>query len=296
MNVGEELFGDQPKEPAAAAAPEAKPTGGGEGAPAQVAPEPNPAAPPAAERNSDENVIPRNVSLRWRDERNSVRRENEELRRRLEALSKPQRPEDGKPSTTAPDMFADPEAYEKYTMDRVDQIVGERVQAIQVERIAERLEGSEEKWSEKLGPEKWAELNRWIAGEEDEDGNVVGGISQKAMNYFLSQRDPYGAAYKVFSDQQKAQRASSVMERLGEKDLDALIEEEVQKRLAANGQGQGGAKPAPKPDQNRAPNGQFAPQSAPQRRSAPSLAGITGSPAAAPAKPGPTSALDGLYS
>lgn len=292
MNVGDELFGDKPgaapansnENPGAAIS---QSTGEGDGALTPAVAEPNPqAAPPAAERNSPPpGFVPIDVLLRTRDEGNAAKARLRELEAIQAERERKERERAEAANDEEPDIFADPQGHRAWREQREAERLQNLRNELAAERMQERLEESEEKWSEKLGDDGWSKLNEWITT-----------LPPNAIEHFKRQRDPYGAANKAFADQQKRATAETTREKLGGKSLEEFLEEQKQAWLAAQGQGKPQAQSAPKPEPVRAPNGQFTSPPAQQRRSAPSLAGITGSPAAAPAKSGPTSALDGLYS
>lgn len=288
MSVLDEKFEDKSGEAAApqSGAPSDQSTGEA-GTPAATPASEPAAAPPAAERRAPDGYVPIDVLLRTRDEGNAAKarlreleaREAERERKRTEAAEKA--------ANTAPDKFAEPELYDEWMLAQQQQGIASFQEQLEAQRIADRLEDSEEKWTEKLGDDKWRELNEWIAA-----------LPENARDHFTRQRDPYGAANKAFAEQQRRERAASVMEKLGDKDLDAYLEEQRAAWIAEHGQPAAHSAPhAASAERPRAPDGKFAPSSQPApRRSAPSLANVSAAPAAATPSHSGGSALDQRYS
>lgn len=119
----------------------------------------------------------------------------------------------------APDMFRDPQAYnawvERQVIKRAEAIANQRVSPLQQRLSYQTQVLSATTVKGRIGEEKWAKLNEWIAQQPPQ-----------FHNWCLDQEDPYGSALEQY-------RQRTTFERLGDKDIDTLIEEEVAKRLAA---------------------------------------------------------------
>jgi len=164
-----------------------------------------------------------------------------------------------------PDVFEDPQANQRYWANRIRTVEQQFSRTLDESLTAERLANSEDKWSDKLGEEKFGRLIGWVKTWPKE-----------THLHAMKQRDPYGWAWKQFEQIDTATRAKPIMERLGDRDLDAYIEEQVAARIA-NAQAQPAEEPIP--GQPRASNGQFASTSTQQRHQPPSLATVNGAPA-----------------
>jgi hypothetical protein len=68
--------------------------------------------------------------------------ENRELRARLEAVERTQKAPDKQDKPAKPDMFADPEGYEKWVLDQAEQRAATRFEQRQAERDQERVNSS----------------------------------------------------------------------------------------------------------------------------------------------------------
>lgn len=225
------------------------------------APAPAPVTPPVTQVQRE---VPFAALLDERDKRKAAEAEAKELK----AWRADQERKARETELTAPDMFADPKGFNAF----IEKRIVEATQAVRSEAqqtiIDDRLEASEEKWTEKLEGEQWRDLNEWIAQRPPEWHQDL-----------MTKRDPYGQAWRQFEGIKKAEQARAVSERLGGKDLDAFLNEQKQAWLAEHGQApQADADdPEPAPAPVRAPDGRFAP-SQPPKRSAPSLAAVNGAP------------------
>jgi hypothetical protein len=155
-------------------------------------------------------------TIEERDKRQALERERDQYKR---AWEEHQRTLSAKTKAPVPDMFRDPQAYTAYveqmTLENARQIAEERSAPL-VEKVTRlELQLSERSASQHLGPEKWKKLNDWIEQQ-----------GEQFKNWAISQPDPYFAAYEQY-------RQRTTFERLGNDDIDTLIEKEVAKRLAA---------------------------------------------------------------
>ncbi len=289
MSVLDEKFEDKSGEAAAApgGAPSDQSTGEGGPAAAPAVLDPAAAAPPAAERRAPDGYVPIDVLLRTRDEGNAAKARLRELEAREAERERKRQEAAEKAANTAPDMFADPEGYDAWLREQQQGMLATFEERLEAQRMADRLEDSTEKWQDKLGEEGWGALNQWIETLPD-----------NAKRHFEKQRDPYGVAHKAFDEQKRRERAASVMEKLGDKDLDAYLEEQRAAWIAEHGQPAAQVAPqAASAERPRAPDGKFAPTTQPApRRSAPSLASVSAAPAAASPSHSGGSALDQRYS
>jgi len=119
----------------------------------------------------------------------------------------------------APDQFRDPQAYtawvERQISKRAEGIAKRQFEPMRAQTEAMQLRLSEMTAKDHLGPDKWTKLNAWIESQP-----------QQFKDWAMSQPDPYFAAYDQY-------RQRTTFERLGNDDIDTLIEKEVAKRLAA---------------------------------------------------------------
>jgi hypothetical protein len=119
----------------------------------------------------------------------------------------------------APDMFRDPNAYnqwvERQVQKRAESIAKQQFAPVFEQVSQQQLRVSEMTAEKHLGPDKWKKLNEWIEKQGDQ-----------FKAWATSQPDPYFAAYDQY-------RQRTTFERLGNDDIDTLIEKEVAKRLAA---------------------------------------------------------------
>jgi len=118
----------------------------------------------------------------------------------------------------APDMFRDPNGYNEW-LDRqlnrrAEAIAKQHVQPIMQTVSQQTLALSEMRAEKALGPDRWKALNDWIPKQD-----------QKFVDWCMAQPDPYHAAWEQY-------RQRTTFERLGNDDIDTLIEKEVAKRLA----------------------------------------------------------------
>lgn len=241
-------------------------------APVQVE---TPVTPPAApEGPASDPMAPVKALLDERDRRQAAERRLAEFeareRKAKEAAAAPQ----------APNILDDPEGYHAYMMNQMQGMQKSFDGRLQSTIIDERLAISEERWSEKLGPEKFAKMNDWIKEMWSKD------VHAKAQQ----QRDPYGWAHQQFEQVERAERAKTFDEKLGGKDLDAYIAEQVAAKLA---EAQAAQTPAAEPQRVRNPDGTFASPQTQQRHTPPSLNQITA--AAVTNGSGAASALEELY-
>lgn len=248
------LFGDQAAEAPAAEAPNVE----------TPAPEPaeTQASPPAPVVAAP--MVPLNMALDERDKRQAAERRAQEAEARWQAEER--RREELR--AQAPNVLEDPEGYHAWVQDRFGELNKGFESRLERAVITERLANSEEKWRDKLGDEKFEAFHAWTATQHPQ------WVAQAER-----QRDPFGFAYKEFDKIQKAQRAEQILGKLGDKDLDAFLEEQKQAWIAEN------APPADvpplTPERARAPDGKFTASPSQQQRpaSAPSLNSVNGAPA-----------------
>jgi len=257
-----------------------------EGAPATAAPAPapvavepsSPAAPETAAQvaapqttprvESQDPTAPLKALLDERDRRQAAEREAAELK----AWRADQERKQQAAAAKAPNPLDDPEGFSHWVQSVV---TGTREQVSQEfeDRLWQRTSALSRAAMERHLGDKFAELAEFIDKAPD-------GAHQAAMQ----QDDPYGWFYANFQRSQKAKRAEELAAKVGDKDFDAFIEEQIAARLAAQTQTAPAEAQAPaRPEPNRAPDGKFAPavSEPPQRHRAPSLATVNGAVASA---------------
>lgn len=229
--------------------------------PAPVAP----AAPPAA--RNDEVRVPINALLSEREARKAAEARANELQRRHDEIAR----QEAETKAKLPDPLVDTDEFVRGLREEVhNQVSAVRTEA-QRAIIAERVSYSEEKWTEKLGDEKWQAMNAWLREQPPQ-----------FKDHLKFQHDPYAAAHSSWIK-------ATTIERLGDRDLDAWFEEQAAARgYAPASQVIAQPEAQPAPAQSPPPP----PPQAPPRRAAPSLADVVGSTASSDM---PLSGYDALF-
>ena len=186
--------------------------------PRQAAPVERPERKPKAEK-PDEDVRFKAMlreTLEEREKRQAMERKLADYER---VFAEHQRTLSAKTKAPPPDMFRDPDKYTAYIQEAIreeaEKIANQRVTPLQ-ERLSYQTQVmSAERVKNRVGDEKWNKLNEWIAQQPPQ-----------FHNWCLDQEDPYGSALAQYHQR-------TTLERVGDKDIDTLIEEEVAKRLAA---------------------------------------------------------------
>lgn len=224
---------------------------------AAVTPAPVMEAPvqPVATQQPNGQLVPLAVVLDERDRRKAVEAEAAQLRawradeerKRREAVEQ------------APNMLDDPDGYHLWREERAEKRLQKVTSQFEQTLVQTNLRWSETIARRHLGPEKFNELNQWIATRWD----------AQTHEHAKRQPDPYGWAQEQFEREQRALRVRTLEERLGDKDLDAFLEEQKHKWLAENAPQSPSPiqdnPPHPATAQPRAPDGKFASPSEPQR-------------------------------
>lgn len=246
-----------------AAASIAPPADDGAPSPGEQQPSAQPApareAPPAPQDRSG--WVPIDAHLNEREKRQALERQVAEYRRAEQERAR--REEEA--SAEIPDMITDPAGYNAWVRNQIKRAEDEaysraRGDVEQTQRVL-----SQRALVRVIGPERFNALVEWSKGAPAE---VVRG--------WYESPDPYGEAWEDFQRAEEAQRQRSVLERFGNKDPDAWIEEEVQRRIAA---AQGGAAPQNAEaarDFARDQQGRFAPSQQQPKHRPESLANVNG--------------------
>lgn len=225
-------------------------------------------------------TVPLAAQLDERDRRKAAEAKAAALEQKLAAIERAK----AEAAAQRPNVLDDPDAYDAWWDNRIKTLEQGFQQRLQQTIVRERIESSMEKWTDKLGEQKFAELHAWSAT-----------MPPQWVRWAESQRDPFGVAYKEFEKQQKAKRADELAAKLGDKDLDAWLEERLAERLAQQQPTQEASQAArPADTRQRNADGTFAPTPEPQRHRPKSLADLNGAAIAAQSAPG--HALDGLIS
>jgi len=187
-------------------------------APRQAAPVERPERKPKAEKPDDDVRFKAMLreTLEEREKRQAMERKIADYER---VLAEHQRTLSAKTKAPPPDMFREPDKYTAYIQEAIreeaEKIANQRVAPLQ-ERLSHQTQVmSAERVKTRIGDEKWNKLNEWIAQQPPQ-----------FHHWCLDQDDPYGTALAQYHQR-------TTLERVGDKDLDTLIEEEVAKRLAA---------------------------------------------------------------
>jgi hypothetical protein len=183
------------------------------------APEPKQRREPKPEAKPDDEARFRgllNETLTEREKRQAAERERDQYKQAwTEHQQKLAADQERDP---APDQFRDPQKYnewvERQVSKRAEAIAKQQMQPFMARVSEQQLTLSEMRAEKALGADKWTKLNTWIEGQPEQ-------FKQWAM----AQPDPYWAAYEQY-------RQRTTFERLGNDDIDTLIEKEVAKRLA----------------------------------------------------------------
>lgn len=238
---------------------------------AEPAPAPETPAPvvaePAAQAPQDHSV-PLNVLLRTREEFGGKLSQAEQraqaAERKLADIERRER----EAAAQMPDPLEDTQGFLQWQKTRDAERETRLRQEFQGALLKDRLESSEDKWSEKLGDEKFAKLRQWITTWPD-------AVHDRAER----ERDPYGWAWREFEKIEKAKFAETVEQKLGGKTLEERIAEaEAQAVATARATWEAEHGPPSEPDASvaRAPNGQFASPPPKQRHQPVPLAAIDG--------------------
>lgn len=188
-------------------------------APRQAAPVERPERKAKAEKPDDDARFRGllNETLSEREKRQAIERERDQYKRAWEEHQRKLAADQER--DPAPDMFRDPQAYnawvERQVSKRAEAIANQRVSPLQSRLSQQTQMLSAMSVKGRIGDEKWGKLNEWIAQQPPQ-----------FHDWCLDQDDPYGTALEQY-------RQRTTFERLGDKDIDTLIEEEVAKRLAA---------------------------------------------------------------
>lgn len=181
--------------------------------PAQSPPPPPPAAP-ADDDKRFRGLL--NETLSEREKRQAVERERDQYKKAWEEHQRKLAAEQD--NDPAPDMFRDPDGYNAW----LDRQLNRRAETIARQHVAPIMEQVSDttlrlsalQAEKHLGEQRWKALNEWIPKQ-----------GQQFNDWCMSQPDPYWAAWEQY-------RQRTTFERLGNDDIDTLIEREVAKRLA----------------------------------------------------------------
>lgn len=282
MSGMDELLDEQGAEPVVeptpAPAPEAAPQApSSEAAPVQ--PETPPAALQPAPSKHQDQMAPVRALLDEREKRRAA----EARAAQLEAWRAEQERKRQEAQAQAPNLLEDPEGYHAYWENRHKELERGFNQRLSTTLMRERIETSQERWTEKLGEDGFKELYAWSAT-----------MPPQWVKWAESQRDPFGVAYKEFEKQKKAKQAEELIAQTGGKSIDEIVAERVAAELAKHNSAPA-SQPAPAASaQPRTETGQFAPNPQPTQRHRPeSLAKLNGSTVHKGSTP-PGSALEGL--
>lgn len=180
----------------------------------------------------------------------------------------------------APDKFDDPDGYDAFMLQKIEDARASAREEAQIAVIADRVARSEASWVEKLGGTSegsdWSRMNAWIAAQPD-----------TVVQAFQSELDPYGAANRAWM---KAQTVEQIGDKTFEQIKEEIIAAEKERIIAEYVASQnGGEAPQAKPSSAKP-----AAQAQPALKSPPAVpAKIANTPAPQTRRPANLAALTG---
>lgn len=167
-------------------------------APMAENPAPAPAPAPQAPQAGDQ---PENQGPKWyRDAIAKANREREQLRRENEALRRQGQPQ-AQPQP-GPDPVESPDDFQGYLESRFER-----------QRLIDRLERSEERFTDKHGDDTFEEVKTWLSTRPDIE------------EWALKQRDPWRAAHSQFTKEQLASEIGDDPKAWQEKERERIRQE-----------------------------------------------------------------------